>query len=288
VFSRNAKLRLVDSRVTDSEAGRPGGQQGLADAGGGIYSDGARPAGLTLVDTIVRGNSAVFGGGVAARRVRLAGTTRVVGNVATYSGGGVRATRLVMSDDSQVDRNTAWSGGGGVFVIAPVHRVALRMAGSAAVDHNVVLSGRGGGVECEKGAVVLDDRAHVAHNAALGRSEGGGISASGKFAPVIMRGQSAVRGNTARDGGGIYQYGATLVLTDRATVAGNVVVRRGGGIATVKGHVRIRDHSAVVDNHAGRTGGGVFAESGRIRPASVRVAPTAVVAGNTPNDVVVR
>ncbi|MDH4159906.1 MAG: hypothetical protein OEV62_06590 [Actinomycetota bacterium] len=285
VLSTRANLRLVDCAVTDSKAVK---FSGSLSAGGGIFEGGGRMSWLTLVDTVVRGNWAWLGGGVSASHVRLTGTSRVTGNVAGAVGGGLQARRVVMAGEAEVDHNAAGSGGG-VAASSRPFKVAVRMVDSAAVHHNVARTQDGGGISSERGGVVLADRARVTRNAAMGRQgDGGGIRSSGRSQLVQLKGDSSVRNNIARSGGGIYQYAGTFQMTDRASVSGNVAQRRGGGIFIAKGEVLVRGRATVTSNLAKRTGGGVYAESGRIRPADVRVREDAHVYRNIPNDIVIR
>jgi hypothetical protein len=92
----------------------------------------------------------------------------------------------------------------------------------------------------------------------FGGSLGGGIANHG--GRVVLEGASRVSGNTAENGGGIWNAG-TLVIRDRAVVArnrGRGVLGAGGGIYQNRGVLRMRDSSSVLRNRAGLNGGGIF------------------------------
>jgi predicted outer membrane repeat protein len=82
-------------------------------SGGGIENEGT----LTVSNSSVSGNTAVFGGGISQEP--LAGTltltnTTVSGNHATF-GGGIEADGPVTLNNSTVSGNTAERFGGGIF-----------------------------------------------------------------------------------------------------------------------------------------------------------------------------
>ena len=286
VLSRYAKLRLVECVVADSRAAK---LPGSLSYGGGIYQRGGRLARLTLNDTVVRRNRAWVGGGIGAQFLRLTGTSRITGNVARYSGGGLDTGRVVMADEAQVDHNKAGAFGGGLTASSRRSSgVAVRMVDFAAVHHNVATRRGGGGIVGERGLVVLNDLARVTRNQAVGkRGYGGGIKSGGWSTQVKLKGHSSVRNNKAKDGGGLYQYAGAILITDAASVSGNVSTRYGGGFFIHKAEAVVRGRATVTANLAKRTGGGAFGVSGPIRPADVHVREDARVCGNAPNDIVI-
>ena len=97
--------------------------------GGGFANDSGI---VTLIDTAVRDNSAVIGGGIHNSRdqgdLSLTGASSVSGNDASGDGGGIYADthgnvelydRVVrLNDRSSIHTNTAGGNGGGVFIAA--------------------------------------------------------------------------------------------------------------------------------------------------------------------------
>ena len=113
--------------------------------GGGVANDHGD---VTLIDTAVRENSAVFGGGIHNSRdqgdLSLNGTSSVSGNIAIGDGGGIYADthgNLELYDESSVHDNSAGGSGGGIFVGDSV----VRLNDTSSVHSNTA-GGNGGGV----------------------------------------------------------------------------------------------------------------------------------------------
>ncbi len=88
-----------------------------ADFGGGVAGPSIYPRGLTLTDTVIRDNEAAFaGGGFLIFHGALAGT-EVSGNSAPYGGGGAVFYWDVTADaDTVIQDNQASDAGGGVYI----------------------------------------------------------------------------------------------------------------------------------------------------------------------------
>jgi hypothetical protein len=272
VFSRMARLHLVDSVVTDSMA------TGSHCDGGGIYAQRS----LILTDSVVRQNSAYRGGGIFARHLVMEGRSVVSRNSAQGLGGGVwswGSNRI--GGHSQIAFNTAGAGGG-LNNNGESKNSRVRMTGSASIHDNIARHWGGGGVYSYS-PLTLRDRASIAGNVALGGS-GGGVSLQVNSA-AQLRDQSAVTGNMARrKGGGI--AGTDVRLSGAASVSMNVAHIGGGiysfgGIVEVSGHVSLHDRASVTRNMASETGGGVYAEM-----TEVSVDGGAAIVDNTPDDVI--
>jgi predicted outer membrane repeat protein len=129
-------LTVIDSVIRDNAA---------TDYGGGIANDHGN---VTLIDTTVRQNSAVIGGGIHNSRdqgdLSLKGASSVRNNDASGDGGGIYADthgNVELHDKSSVHHNSAGGNGGGIYVGDSV----VRLNDTSSVHSNSA-GGNGGGV----------------------------------------------------------------------------------------------------------------------------------------------
>ncbi len=153
-------------------------------------------------------------------------------------------------DGSTVSANMAWGSGGGIY----------NEAGTATADGSTISANTaycGGGIY---NAATLTVTNSIIGGAGAGNQadqRGGGIynASSG----TTMVDGSTVSGNTAGDGGGIYNWG-TLDVQNGSTIggfgAGNQVTGWGGGIYNYDGTTTVTG-SRILNNTA-PDGGGVF------------------------------
>jgi len=131
----------------------------------------------------------------------------------------------------------------------------------------------GGGIESRRADVVLDGTTAVIGNQA---QHGAGIFFT--LGSLTLGAETRVAANQAYAiggyGGGVQLRRGALALRDGATVTGNSATV-GGGIYTYKGSVLLRDDSSVASNHASEHAGGIFSYD-----APVRVRKRATVQGN--------
>ncbi|HEV8581250.1 MAG TPA: hypothetical protein VGX68_19465, partial [Thermoanaerobaculia bacterium] len=167
-------------------------------------------------------------------------------------------------NDSQVFNNGALSDGGGIFVSNGV----VRLLGGSLVYANTAKNG--GGIAGDNGSYIWIDNGAVTANTAL--FDGGGIYMPG--AALIMgfyglsSSSAAVANNVAGgDGGGIYAgapwANSSVESASQGTVSaitGNQA-RRGGGLFLEGGSLRL-DRVDVNLNSASEQGGGAFVASG--------------------------
>lgn len=185
---RNAgTLTVTDSIIRDN---RTSGRQGW-EPGGGIWNTNGGI--LTLARSIVSGNRAGGGGGIANQAALALADSIVSGNMARWGGGGIESELGVLDvTASTLSRNWAREDGGGIL-------------------SDSMLS--------------LTDATVSANRA--GRS-GGGIA--NRFEGLLTLADSTVSGNRARWGAGIANdVGAEVSLT-RSTITHNSARTRGGGI----------------------------------------------------------
>ncbi|HYN20154.1 MAG TPA: choice-of-anchor Q domain-containing protein [Thermoanaerobaculia bacterium] len=225
--------------------------------GGGIYDAGEN---LLLEEVTLTGNTAVFGGGLAAAStgdpfnltVRDSGLT---GNEAIYGGGfalylGESAVPVtVLVQNSEVSGNDAVVAGAGIFIPALLGDVTIETSTISGND----VEGSGGGIYVGylyDGATLTVRETTISGNTAY---VGGGIAALYSAGSLVIE-SSTISGNQALGaesaGGGIlfgYLYSGATVR--HSTIAGNSTEGTGGGIFTFAGPVAL-DHTIVGDNTA--------------------------------------
>ncbi len=254
-----------DASVTSGAAG---------DDGGGIWA--APEVSITLADNVLAGGcyAADDGGAIFASRrstLRLSGTATILGNRSSDDGGGVALDsygEVDMSDQSSIAENdSGWSGGGVVDIGCYDSRVL--MSGDAVIRDNRAQR-NGGGIYLQ--GIQLRDRDNVI---------------------LSMKGNAKIYGNSTTqdgDGGGVVTGDdGEIVLADQASIFDNSATGSGGGIHT-SSDVTLKDTSSIRNNEANGTGGGVFLagptpwyEDQEITPIALKVASTAKVTGNKPD-----
>lgn len=189
---------------------------GAGTNGGGIYTEGS----LTLINTTVAHNSALYGAGI-------------------FVGGGtlVLASGAKVSDNEATGNDGGW--GGGVFV--DLGRISMK-AGSLVRDNDANKSGGGvyvfrdGTASFESGAVIEENRAMV---------NGGGFF---NYGAADIRSQSTIVRNIAmQNGGGVWHGGTSLTLDGEVLVADNMAAL-GGGVYVVTGSAISGPDSGVAGN----------------------------------------
>ncbi len=228
-------------------------RNGNADEGGGISNFSGT---LSITDSIINGNTATFGAGVASRRtLTLTGTT-VSGNVGTH-GGGIwsLSTGTVTIAHSTLSGNSASFGGG------------ISSGGNLTVTDSTIAANNatfGGGVHSQgtQNTLVITTSA-ISNNAAIG--SGGGVwssssTGSASVTNTTISGNEASGGETPQ-GGGIFNSSGALNLTS-STVADNSADSLGGGIFNSSGAVTL-GNSIVANSPAdGNCAGAAIASLG--------------------------
>jgi hypothetical protein len=189
-----------------------------ATLGGGIRVRGGNGGVLRLFDTLVRGNQADRGGGIAIEnsdgaaapdqlQLLLEGDSRVLSNAAGTSGGGIHCQRasVTLRDTSHIGLNMTDFYGGGIY----------------AQDCRIRIGSRG-----LNGAVLWSNTA---------TSKGGGLYVFGTAASVDIYTAdplvpARVVGNGAGNGAGIAVLAGASVTLHDAVIAGNTSTRGGGAV----------------------------------------------------------
>jgi hypothetical protein len=204
--------------------------------GGGIATSGVTGGEpVTLTNCTITGNSVAgpnaFGGGVQdiAHRLTIDGCT-ITGNSSDQLGGGLSSTAATTSVTGSV------------------------------VAGNFATRG-GGGVENNNGRVSLTDSTIADNACSTTNGFGGGITNNSQ---MTLSG-CTLSGNSALDGGAVFQGAGTMSLTN-STISGNTVAQAGGGIYANQGNLGILELTSVTitGNSAGgvsgfdRGGGGLW------------------------------
>jgi CSLREA domain-containing protein len=201
---------------------------------GGILNRGT----LRLINCVVAGNSATFGGGIDNEGTLTLTHSRVAHN-SGFDGGGIINNGTLRLTNSTVSGNSAVFGGGINNDRGTLTLTNSRIAGNTAFS--------GGGIEGLRGTLT---NTTVAANSA--DRQGGGISMGGE---ATLR-NSTVTGNTAGFAGGGISNAETLTLTN-STVSGNSA-EVGGGVANFgSGATLTLRNSTVARNSATQHGGGI-------------------------------
>jgi hypothetical protein len=229
----------------------------FGDYGGGISVGSlfyGTTADLTISNSTIRNNAAVYGGGIAVdfgSTVRLVNAA-VTDNSADYVGGGIANHGELTVVNSNVSRNSAGYIGGGIA-----------NDGTLAVVNSTL----------------SDNRSDVV-SGGIAPNAGGGLYNAGTAALTSV----TISGNAGGyAGGGVYNNG-NLTLTN-ATIANNTAVY-GGGLYNADcgcGDVTI-DSSTFSGNFAGGIGGGIYNAAGTVALANSIVAGNG--AGNSDPDIV--
>lgn len=245
-----------------------GGSTHFSGHGGAIvaYYDST----VTVVDSVLSGNTATFGGAIASQ---FGATVQVINSTiaenSAYNGGGVYLWDggTVEISNSTFSDNSARNSGGAVFV----YEGALNIADSVISGNFAEVSG--GGIH------ILQTEATVTGATLAGNMVGrtGGVTSSGGGA-IYNRGtlsvaSSTISGNSAitAHGGGVHNGEDGSATIVNSTISGNSTWNNGGGIFNEGGTVTVA-HSTVANNRADDKptyfelaegmGGGAFNESG--------------------------
>ena len=254
--------------------------------GGGLHITG--PGSVEIVNGTVSGNQAgAEGGGLwnGTGTMTITGTqisdNTASGDGADQGGGGIynlNGGSLVITD-AVISGNhadgTAGSGGG-----------ILNDVGSQLTVTDTEISGNtanraGGGIEDNSGTstILLTDVDFTNNNAGTAPGNGGGLHITGGGSATIIRG--TVSGNTAVQGGGLWNASGTLTLTD-ITVSGNTATGAaatdgGGGIYNNAGTLNVGGSTI-----SGNTATGLFGRGGGIHiKAGTSTFVVSTISGNT-------
>jgi hypothetical protein len=230
-----------------------------ADEGGGIYNEDFSTVNVT--NCTLGGNSAADGGGI----YNDSGTVTVAnsalsGNSTSGNGGGIRnGSGTVTVTNSGISDNRAGHGGG-----------ISNESGTVTVTNSGISDNRagyGGGISNEGTLSITGST--LSRNSASG-GFGGGIINLGS----LNVSNSTVGGNDADEGGGIFNGGGAVTLTN-SSLSGNFALGKGGGaVVNVRGGTLMVNSSTLSRNSAFDGEGGGIASAGGLQSRN------AIIAGN--------
>lgn len=217
----------------------------LADQGGGaIFSEGGA---VTVTGSSIIGNDATgaagSGGGIQNIRGSLTVIdTQIVGNSANRAGGGIEAGPILLPAVGEEPPQPDPASPATSTTLSGVY-LAGNDAGTA--------PGNGGGLHLTGAGTVAVDVSFVDGNTA---QEGGGLWNSAVGTMTVTN--STIANNAANgedSGGGLYNDGGTLSVTN-ATIANNTSLGLGGGVESAGPSTTTLLHVTIVDNSSGIAG----------------------------------
>ncbi len=243
------------------------GNLGSAHSGGGIYisagmaracifsnnnarydGGGAYMVNGTLADSEFYDNIAARNGGGVFIGAATAAYCLVSGNVSSNHGAGVylNATNSFFIN-STAAFNQAVMSGGGIYIFKG-------MASNCLIVSNYAADSVWGGGGLYLGGTSFVENCTIASNSCL--KMGGGIVARVNAGLVK---DCRLLGNAANDGGGIYHYGDSGVLTVRdSLIAGNTALTNGGGVHGAPYAPGITLSNCVIADNIAKSGGGLY------------------------------
>ena len=205
-----------------------------ASSGGGIFSYGT----LTVSGSTLSGNYAAFGGGIDNLGTATVSGSTLSGNYSEHGGGGIlNWATLTVSGSTLSGNSTGNSTGGG---IASFGSTTLTVSGSTFFDN---FASVGGAIYNEAGTLTVSGCTLSGNSAG---SYGGGIANLYGTVAVI---DSTLSGNRAGEyGGGIWNQGGLTI--SGSSVSGNSAYDGGGIYNFAGGTVTVRDNSHIIGNSA--------------------------------------
>ncbi len=226
-------------------------------------------------DSTLSGNTA--SGGVGGSMINDSGATLTVSGctLSSNSGGGIANDGTLTVSGSTLSGNTASSGGG----ISNGRFGTLAISGGT-LSGNAAIVGNGGGI-ANAGSLTVSGctfsgnyaTRFVSGSFVLGGDGGGIYNVAPSFLTVTVR-DSLFVGNSAPDGGGIYNDALATLDVRGTTFSGNSATDSGGAIYNL-GTATVQQ-STLSGNSAGSAGGGLF--NGNSGTLAVK---DSVVCGNT-------
>ncbi len=238
---------------------------GESNYGGGIYNEGV----TTLTNSTVSTNNANFGGGILNTGVMTLTNSMVSTNTVTVLGGGILNDGVMTLAESTVSGNTSLEAvGGGIYNYSSPYEVpgfAPKSKRRATRFQWRSPKAPVAQARQQKMAAMVDNELTLIHSAVTGNTayiHGGGIFNAGS---VVTLTNSTVTSNTAttRSGGGIFNYFGDLTLID-STVATNVTNEYGGGILNAYGSSTLTNSTVSTNTATIYDGGGIYNDGSEI------------------------
>ena len=282
----NSSCRVENCKINNNTANVSGPDDYLGGFGGGIC--GESQAILEIIDSEIKDNTAVYGGGGIAS---VGGfnpedeelspdpdpkpddwqfdcslvNTAVTGNKATYGGGIYGSWFIVMkiTQNSVISNNVAnGDGGGGIFL----SNYSDLTAANSEINNNS--ASYGGGIYLYQSDFAYPDKAATVATVTNSKINGNTTSGNGAgvccdYGSVLTLTNSEINENTTSGGGGggFTAYYATVTLKDSSVQKNKAETNVGGGIAAWPGTITV-DKSAVVNNVSGYGADDIYTSGG--------------------------
>lgn len=256
--SNDTAILLLDSPLSP-DSGQATFTNVILQNNGGAFQGGAIGAthmDVTIIDSVVTGNTANDGGGIKA----------AVGSI------GNTGSITIQNSDFSNNTTTGTAGGGAVF---GGFAIDINISGDSTFSNNST-SGNGAGVYSESGSVVIDGADFASNTATL---KGGGLYVNNGSMDVS---NATFDGNSANTGGALY-LGNSLsdstlsnsVITNNSSTGTSPFNGGGGGISFIfssspDATLDISD-AVIRNNDTAGDGGGIHAIGGILNLAQVEV-----------------
>jgi predicted outer membrane repeat protein len=249
IQAANAALTLTNIILTNGNASAGGHQP---TQGGAILNEGGQ---LVLDHVTISGSQSYFAGG-AIRDIN--GTTTVMNslienNQSQYGGGIDSGGTLTLVNTTVQNNQATLHDGGGLDVGGTVMISESRIVGNSA---NGDSNGGGGGMNIVASGNVSISGSQFNDNQTPTQTTdatGGAIRNFG----VLTISHSSLNGNSANDGGAIYNEDTSAATLDYVIADGNSGFDAGGGIYN-NGNSTLALNNVTLSNNSGGGGGGLF------------------------------
>jgi hypothetical protein len=236
------------------------------------------------------------------------------GNDAVYAGGGIHVGKplgvdaqpstVTIRDRAVISNNVSrQSNGGGLYIESGLYdsRSTLHITGDVRMTGNRAKEG-GAAFTCIGFVTTIDGNVEIVGNdqtgTSINASERGGAIEMSRYssdstpwptdaAALTIGGNVRILNNTtAQDGGAIFVYRSTALITDSARISGNIATGNGGGIAlsnnsdTSLASTLTVSGQATVSGNSATSGGGVYS----IDSGNTLTVTTGTITGNTPDN----
>lgn len=249
IQASNAALTLTNIILTNGNASAGGNQP---TQGGAILNEGGQ---LTLNNVTIRSCQSFFAGG-AIRGIN--GTTTVMNslieNNQSQYGGGIDSGGTLTLDNTTVQNNHATlHDGGGLDVGGTVVISNSRIVGNTA---NGDSNGGGGGINITATGNVTISGSQLNNNQTPTQTTAATGGAIRNFGALAIS-QSSLNGNSANDGGGIYNENTSTATLNGVILNGNSGFDGGGAIYN-NGNSILTLNNVTLSGNSGGGGGGLF------------------------------
>ncbi len=247
------------------------------DNGGGINNSGT----LTLDSSVVRNNSARYGGGIyntGTGTVQVSNST-LNGDSSIYYGGGIynTGTGTVQVSNSTLNGNSAGGDGGGIYNTG---------TGIVQVNNSTLSSNRGSGIFNNAFGTLEVSNSTISGNTGNGIFNGyhnDSETEDFRSKTTVVVNDSTISGNSAQEGSGIYNYqydAASIFEVSNSTISGNSATKGIGGGIYSSGSTPFKvSNSTISGNSATSAGGGIYKIGGTFEVSNSTISGNSATQG---------